>query len=140
MAACVTFAGGLPQKGGYRRFKIKTVEGVDDYASLAEVLSRRCRRLLDEGAPLPDLMLIDGGQGQLGAAARALEALGIEAPCLVSISKREETLHTLERPDGIRLPRRNPGLRLLQFVRDEAHRFAQHYHHILRRKRTFDAD
>jgi excinuclease ABC subunit C len=87
---------------------------------------------------MPDLVLIDGGVGQLHAASEALIAAGLEVPFLASLSKQEEILHTLDKPGGIRLPRRSPGLRLLQYVRDEAHRFAQHYHHILRRKRVID--
>ena len=138
VGACVTFIGGIPQKGGYRRFKVKSVEGIDDFACLKEIVTRRYSRLLEEKQALPDIILIDGGVGQMNAARQALKALGIEHPGLVSIAKREETLYTPARKDGVRLARRNEGLRLLQYVRDEAHRFAQHYHHFLRHKRTFD--
>ena len=129
---------GLPSREGYRRFRIKTVAGVDDFASIREVVTRRYTRLKAEGQTLPGLVLIDGGLGQLGAAREALREAGIAVACLASLAKKEELLHTLEHPAGLRLPRRSPALRLLQFVRDEAHRFAQHYHHILRRKRVLE--
>ena len=138
VGSLVSFFDGMPDKGHYRRFRIKTVEGGDDFASLSEVLTRRFTRLLDEKRPLPDLVLIDGGVGQLHAAAKALAELDVSVPCLASLAKKEETVFTLLQPDGLRLPRRTPGLRLLQYVRDEAHRFAQHYHHILRRKRVLE--
>lgn len=138
VGALVSFFDGLPDKGHYRRFRIKSVEGADDFASLSEVLTRRFTRLIEEQQPLPDLVLIDGGIGQLNAAAQALGALKVTVPCLASLAKKEEIVFTLLQPDGLRLPRRTPGLRLLQYVRDEAHRFAQHYHHILRRKRVLE--
>jgi excinuclease ABC subunit C len=102
------------------------------------VVTRRYTRLKSEGRPLPDLILIDGGLGQLQAAREALQAVGASAPCLASLAKKEEVLFTLDQPAGLRLPRRSAALRLLQFVRDEAHRFAQHYHHVLRRKRVLE--
>jgi excinuclease ABC subunit C len=138
VASCVTFLNGVPARGGYRRFKIKRAEGGDDFASLKEVVSRRYVRLRDEGAAMPDLIMVDGGQGQMAAAAQALRESGIPDFRLCSLAKREEIIYTLDHPEGVRLARRNTGLRLLQYVRDEAHRFAQHYHHILRRKRAFD--
>jgi excinuclease ABC subunit C len=136
VGALVSFHEGLPNKSQYRRFRIKTAEGGDDFASLREVVARRYARLKEEGQPMPDLVLIDGGLGQLHAARDALQAAGLRVPCLASLAKKEEVIFTLDHPAGLRLPRRSPGLRLLQFVRDEAHRFAQHYHHILRRKRV----
>jgi len=115
--------------------RIKTVTGQDDLAMVHEVVSRRFRRLSEEGGVPPDILLIDGGPGQLGAAAQALDELGAEVPLLLSLAKREEVICSLHQPGELKLPRTAPGLKLLQFVRDEAHRFAQHYHHILRRKK-----
>jgi len=136
VGSLVSFVDGLPSREGYRRFKIKSVEGVDDFASIREVVTRRYARLRDEGRALPDFVLIDGGLGQLSSARDALKSIGVEVPYLASLAKQEEIIFSLEHPEGLRLPRRSPALRLLQFVRDEAHRFAQHYHHILRRKRV----
>ncbi|MCX7805754.1 MAG: GIY-YIG nuclease family protein [Planctomycetota bacterium] len=198
VGSLVQFIDGLPSKEGYRRYRIKTAPGADDFAAIREVVSRRYSRLLREGKPLPDIVLIDGGAGQLSAAREAMEAVGIgaggtagaaaarDAPgpaagpggagpdstgprpgksgggaraegagsgktapdpgtggragnravTLASLSKKEETIHTPDRPEGIRLSRSDAGLRLLQHIRDEAHRFAGHYHHILRRKRV----
>lgn len=138
VGSLVSFVDGLPSREQYRRFRIKNVEGVDDFASIREVVTRRYGRLKSEGRAPPDLVLIDGGIGQLHSARDALREGGLAVPFLASLSKQEELLHTLEHPEGIRLPRRSPALRMLQYVRDEAHRFAQHYHHILRRKRVLD--
>src|SRR5262249_34595236 len=137
VASLVTFIDGLPFKPGYRRYRIRSVEGVDDFASIREVVTRRFRRLAREAEVFPEILLIDGGKGQLNAALDAFRLLGIEPPCLISLAKREEEIH---RPEGepLRLSRHAAALRLLQYVRDEAHRFAQHYHHILRRKRLQD--
>jgi excinuclease ABC subunit C len=134
VGSLVTFRDGAPLKSGYRRYRIRQVEGVDDLAMVREVVGRRFRRLGREGAPMPDVLLIDGGRGQLGAAALALERAGAEVPALLSLAKREELVFRLGRPRPLRWPRRAPALRLLMYVRDEAHRFAQHYHHLLRRK------
>src|ERR1043165_4869678 len=136
VGSLVSFVDGLPSREQYRRFKIKTVPGVDDFASIREVVSRRYSRLVNERIAMPDLVLIDGGVGQLHAAQEALNARGIQVPYLASFAKKEEIIYTLDRPEGIRLPRRSPALRMLQYVRDEAHRFCRHYHHILRRKRV----
>jgi len=149
VGALVTFMDGLPSREQYRRFRIKTVAGADDLASVREIVFRRYSRLLNEGTTFPDVILIDGGLGQLHAAREALASAvpatsaAPEQPqsprtFLASLAKKEEIIYTLDQPGGIRLPRRSPGLRLLQYVRDEAHRFARHYHHILRRKRILD--
>lgn len=135
VASLVAFIDGLPFKPGYRRYKINTVAGVDDFASMREVVTRRFRRLADEEHPFPDILLIDGGKGQLNAALDAFRMLHIEPPCLLSLAKREEEIYLPDRDEPIRLSRHAAALRLLQYVRDEAHRFAQHYHHILRRKK-----
>jgi excinuclease ABC subunit C len=135
VASLVQFLDGLPFKPGYRRFRIRDVEGIDDYASIREVIIRRFRKLRDDGDIFPDVLLIDGGIGQLRKGLEAFELLGIAPPAVVSIAKQEELLHIPGREEPLRLNRRSYSLRLLQYVRDEAHRFAQHYHHLLRRKR-----
>jgi excinuclease ABC subunit C len=135
VASLVSFLDGLPFKPGYRRFKIKSVKGVDDFASMREVVSRRFRRLRDADEVFPDILLIDGGKGQLNAALEAFQVLGIDPPCLISLAKQEEEIFRPGESESIRLSKHSAALRLLQYVRDEAHRFAQHYHHMLRRKR-----
>jgi excinuclease ABC subunit C len=136
VASLVQFLDGLPFKPGYRRFKIRDVEGVDDYASIREVVARRFRKLRDDGDVFPDILLIDGGIGQLRKGLEAFEMLGIEPPIVLSLAKKEELVYVTGRDEPLRLSQRSYALRLLQYVRDEAHRFAQHYHHLLRRKRT----
>jgi excinuclease ABC subunit C len=140
VGSLVTFIDGLPFKPGYRRYKIKSVPGVDDFASIREVVSRRIQGLQERDEPFPDIFLIDGGKGQLGAALAAFEALGVKPPTLISLAKREEEIYVPGRSEPIVLSRRSFALRLLQYVRDEAHRFAQHYHHMLRKKRTMGED
>ncbi len=136
VASLVTFIDGLPFRPGYRHYKIKTVAGIDDFRSVHEVVSRRYKRLYDESEPFPDVLLIDGGKGQLNAALAAFEALEIPPPTVVSLAKREEEIFVPGASEPHRLSRNAYALRLLQYVRDEAHRFAQHYHHMLRRKST----
>ncbi len=138
VASLVQFIDGLPFKHGYKRYKIRTVEGVDDFGSIREVVSRRFRRLSEEGESFPDILLIDGGRGQLNAAMEAMQQIGIDPPFTISLAKREEEVYVPDEPEPRRLSRHSFGLRLLQYVRDEAHRFAQHYHHLLRNKSTFD--
>jgi excinuclease ABC subunit C len=135
VASLVSFLDGLPFKGGYRRFKIRTVEGVDDFAAMREVITRRFKRLHDEDASFPDVLLIDGGKGQLNAALEAFQMLGIEPPTVIALAKQEEEIYRPGESEPLKLSRHSAALRLLQYVRDEAHRFAQHYHHILRRKK-----
>ncbi|HSW45336.1 MAG TPA: excinuclease ABC subunit UvrC [Phycisphaerae bacterium] len=136
----VCFIDGKPFKSGYRRFKIKTVQGIDDYAMIREVITRRYRYAASGEELYPDVILIDGGLGQLHAALDAFADMDIRPPMVVSLAKREEELYIQARKAPIRLQRNDAALRLLQQVRDEAHRFVQHYHHILRRKRVFDED
>jgi excinuclease ABC subunit C len=138
VASLVQFIDGLPFKPGYKRYRIKTVDGIDDFKSIHEVVSRRFARLAREGVSPPDILLIDGGKGQLAAALDALESLGVEPPCVISLAKREEEVFVPGRSEPLRLSRDSYSLRLLEYVRDEAHRFAQHYHHLLRGKRTLD--
>ncbi|MCX5685520.1 MAG: UvrB/UvrC motif-containing protein, partial [Planctomycetota bacterium] len=139
VGALVMFLDGRPFKPGYRRFRIKTVAGQNDFAMIGEVVYRRLRRLTDELSIQPDLVLVDGGLGQLHAAAAAIAEAGGERPLLVSLAKRDEEVYVLgmAEKEPLRLARTDPGLKLLQAVRDEAHRFAQHYHHLLRRKALF---
>jgi excinuclease ABC subunit C len=136
VASLVQFLDGLPFKPGYRRFRIRDVEGIDDYASIREVVARRFRKLRDEGDVSPDILLVDGGIGQLRKALEAFRVLDIRPPLVLSLAKKEELVYVMDRTKPLRLSRRSYALRLLQYVRDEAHRFAQHYHHLLRRKRT----
>ncbi|HEV3260950.1 MAG TPA: excinuclease ABC subunit UvrC [Gemmataceae bacterium] len=138
VASLVSFIDGLPFKPGYRRYRIRSVQGVDDFASIREVVTRRFRRLAREEEVFPDILLIDGGKGQLNAALEAFRMLCVEPPCLLSLAKREEEVYRPGEAEPLRLSRHGAALRLLQYVRDEAHRFAQHYHHILRRKKLQD--
>jgi excinuclease ABC subunit C len=136
VASLVQFIDGLPFKPGYRRFRIRGVKGIDDFRSIHEVVARRFQRLHDESELFPDILLIDGGKGQLNAALAAFRELGIDPPTVLSLAKREEEIYLPDRPEPLRLSRGAYALRVLQYVRDEAHRFAQHYHHILRRNST----
>jgi excinuclease ABC subunit C len=139
VASLVQFLDGLPFKPGYRRYKIQGVEGIDDFRSIHEVVSRRFRRMAIEEDTFPDLLMIDGGKGQLNAALAAFRDCDLTPPVLVSLAKREEEIYLPGQKEPLRLGRDSFALRLLQYVRDEAHRFAQHYHHMLRRKSAFDA-
>jgi excinuclease ABC subunit C len=134
VASLVQFIDGLPFKPNYRRFKIRDVAGVDDFASIREVIARRFQRLHDDAEMFPDLLLIDGGKGQLSAALGTFAELGITPPAVISLAKRDEEIFVAGGDEPLRLSRHSFALRLLQYVRDEAHRSAQHYHHILRRK------
>jgi excinuclease ABC subunit C len=132
VGSVVSFVDGIPFKSGYRRYRIKTVEGIDDFAMIHEVVHRRFRRLDEEGRVFPDILLVDGGLGQLNSAKAALEKLGVVPPVMLGLAKEEETIFR----EGRVVPaaKSSPALRLLMYVRDEAHRFAQHYHHLLRGK------
>ncbi|NHJ12823.1 MAG: excinuclease ABC subunit UvrC [Candidatus Thorarchaeota archaeon] len=133
--SCVVFRNGAPDNKRYRMFKIRVKETPDDYAMMQEVVYRRYRGVLHRGEPLPDLILVDGGKGQLNAALKALKEHGLEYLNIAALAKREETLFTRELPEGVVLGEASQGLRLVQAIRDEAHRFAQKYHHKLREKR-----
>ncbi|MDX2132007.1 MAG: excinuclease ABC subunit UvrC [Planctomycetota bacterium] len=141
VASKVSFIDGRPFKSEYRRYKIRTVEGGnDDYASIREAVSRRYRDAGEGQELFPDVIVIDGGLGQLHAALEVFDLLRAKPPMVISLAKKEELIFVQRRAAPIRLPRTNPGLRLVQAVRDEAHRFAQHYHHVLRRKKTLEED
>ncbi len=136
----VCFIDGRPFKDAYRRYRIKTHASNDDFASVKEVVWRRYKYAGMDRELFPDAILIDGGRGQLNAAWDAFEGLEFRPPVLLSLAKKNEELFVHGRPAALRLPRNDPALRLLQSVRDEAHRFVQHYHHILRRRATLEQD
>ena len=149
VGSLVKFIDGRPFKNGYRRFKIKTVKGIDDYAMIAEVVRRRYKYALRGEELWPDLILIDGGLGHLHAAETALKEMiadsvaagePVEMPHtkMASIAKREEDIYLQGSTQPLKLGAHSPVRRLLQYVRDEAHRFAQHYHHILRSKKMLN--
>ncbi|HEY4215904.1 MAG TPA: excinuclease ABC subunit UvrC [Gemmatimonadaceae bacterium] len=140
VASCVWFQNGRPYRAEYRKFKVKTVEGIDDFASMNEVVTRYFARRIEDEKPLPDLVLIDGGKGQLNAAHAALDALGLGAMPLISLAKREEEIFVLGRQESLRLPRRSPALRVLQQARDEAHRFAITFQRKRRTVRTVTSE
>jgi len=129
----IVFNNGRPKKEDYRRYKIKTVKHADDYAMLQEVIKRRYTRLLSEHRKMPDLILIDGGKGQLSAVVKILKWLKLDLPT-ISIAKKEEEIFNPESNQSIKLPYNSEALFLLQRVRDEAHRFAINYHRKIRGK------
>jgi excinuclease ABC subunit C len=134
----VTFIDGVPFKDAYRRYKIKHGQGNNDYLSIQEVVSRRYREAGSNNELYPDVILIDGGLGQLHAAMDVFKGMDVEPPMVISLAKKEELVYVQARSEPLRLARNDAGLRMLQYIRDEAHRFAQHYHHILRRKSQID--
>ena len=140
VASCVWFQNGRPNRGEYRKFKVKSVEGIDDFASMHEVVGRYFARRMEEDRPLPDLVMIDGGKGQLNAAHAAVAALGLGALPMISLAKREEEIFVLGRSESIRLSRRSPALRVLQQARDEAHRFAITFQRKRRTLRTVTSE
>ncbi len=140
VASLVCFVDGQPRKSEYRRFRIRSVQGVDDFASMKEVVTRRYRRLLEEKKPLPDLILIDGGKGQLSSAVEALHGLGIHNQPIAALAKRLDEVFVPGFSQPQNIPRTSPGLKLLQRVRDESHRFAVTYHRLRREKRTLKSE
>ncbi|MDP9206398.1 MAG: excinuclease ABC subunit UvrC [Gemmatimonadota bacterium] len=140
VGSCVWFENGRPRRAEYRKFKVKTVEGTDDFASIQEVVRRYFDRRISEGKPLPDLIVIDGGKGQLSAAYAALAQVGLTDRPLITLAKREEAIFMWGRGEPLKLSRRSPGLRLLQQARDEAHRFAVTYNRKRRTMRTVTSE
>ncbi|HSW31683.1 MAG TPA: excinuclease ABC subunit UvrC [Longimicrobiales bacterium] len=140
VASAVVFENGEPRKAAYRHMRIKGDWGNDDLRSMAEAVTRYFRRRVEEGAPLPDLAVIDGGKGQLSAATDALQLLGLPHVQVAALAKKEEEVFLPGRKKGIRLDRRDRALHLLQRIRDEAHRFAVTYNRKLRSKRTLRSD
>ena len=126
------FVDGRPDKSGYRKFKIKTVSGRDDYSMISEIVKRRYYRLAEENSKLPDLVLIDGGKGQLNAAQKSLQSVRVKIPC-ASLAKQHEEVFLSNRKEPIIIPRKSQALKILQHARDEAHRFGVAYNRTLRK-------
>ena len=126
------FIGGKPNKSGYRKFKIKTVSGRDDFAMIGEIIKRRYYRLLEENSELPDLIVIDGGKGQLSAATKSLESLGTKIPC-ISLAKENEEIYLPKRKNPIIISKTKSSLKILQHARDETHRFGVAYNRTIRK-------
>ncbi len=137
VGSLVCFMDGKPFKSGYKRFRIKTVTGIDDFRCIAEVVSRRYREAGAGNELFPDVILIDGGLGQLHAAQAAFAQMDVKPPMVISLAKREEEIYMQGRALPFKLARTSAALKLLQFARDEAHRFAQNYHHLLIARRQF---
>lgn len=143
VGSIVWFENGRPRRSEYRTMKVKTVDeahGPDDFASMREVVFRYFRRRVDESKPLPDLVVIDGGKGQLSAATDALAELGLQAQPIISLAKKDEEIFVPGKAESLRLPRRSPALRLLQQARDEAHRTAVTYNRKRRTMRTVTSE
>ncbi len=133
VASMVAFRNGRPERSQYRRFKVKTVEGIDDFASMREIVGRRLARLVDEGKPLPDLLVIDGGKGQVEAAWAVVQSMGLGELQVIGLAKRLEEIVFPGRSETILLKRTSPALKMLQRARDEAHRFAITFQRSLRK-------
>lgn len=140
VGSAVWFENGRPKRGEYRKFKVKTVEGSDDFASMREVVTRYFNRRMADEKPSPELVVIDGGRGQLSAAHEAMESLGLGDRPLISLAKKEEEVFVWGRTEPVRISRRSPALRLLQQARDEAHRFAVTYNRKRRSMRTVTSE
>lgn len=137
VGSMVSFFSARPRKDEYRRFRIKNVDGINDYACLREVIRRRYSRLLKEKAGLPDLILIDGGRAHLNVAIDELDKMGPLKIPVISIAKRKEYIYAADKRKPLVLPRNSPALKLIMRIRDEAHRFAISYHKLLRKKKFF---
>ena len=135
VASMVQFRNGKPDKSNYRRFKIQTVEGIDDFSSMAEVIRRRYSKLKFEKLAFPNLIVVDGGKGQLSSALNELEKLNLKVP-IISLAKREEEIFLPGKSNPIILDKKSKALKLLQHIRDEAHRFAISYNRLLRKKKV----
>jgi excinuclease ABC subunit C len=143
VASMVVFEDGRPKKSDYRKFKIRsTAEGniVDDFASMREVIRRRYSRVVEERLPLPDLIMVDGGKGQLSSACEVLNELSLQSQPIISLAKRLEEVYVPDESDPVPIPKTSSALRLLQQIRDEAHRFAITFHRSLRDKRTLQTE
>ncbi|MGK2934806.1 MAG: excinuclease ABC subunit UvrC [Gemmatimonadaceae bacterium] len=140
VGSAVWFENGRPKRGEYRKFRVKTVEGSDDFASMREVVTRYFNRRMADEKPSPELVVIDGGRGQLSAAHEAMESVGLGDRPLISLAKKEEEVYVWGRTEPVRISRRSPALRLLQQARDEAHRFAVTYNRKRRSMRTVTSE
>jgi excinuclease ABC subunit C len=139
VASMVCFSQGRPDKKNYRRYRIRTVEGQDDFASMAEVVRRRYARVQREKLRVPDLVIVDGGKGQLSRAVHELAALGMEHVPVIGLAKQHEEIFIPGRSDPLVLPHDSGAIRLLQRIRDEAHRFANGYHQLLMKQRVAES-
>ncbi|MGH2643858.1 MAG: excinuclease ABC subunit UvrC, partial [Chitinophagaceae bacterium] len=136
--ACIVFKDGVPSNKDYRHFNIKTVTGINDFASMSEVVYRRYKRLLDEKQPLPQLVIIDGGKGQLGAAMESIQKLGLTGSMtLIGLAKNVEEIFFTGDKESLKLPFNSESLNLIRRVRDEVHRFGITFHRQKRSKGTF---
>ncbi len=140
VASMVVFENGRPKKSEYRKFKVRSMQGPDDFASMREVIERRYARLLQERAELPDLIVVDGGKGQLSSTVEVLQRLGLKEIPAIGLAKRLEEVFVPGSSDPQSIPRTSSGLKLLQQIRDEAHRFAVTYHRVVRKKRTLQTE
>jgi excinuclease ABC subunit C len=140
VASLVCFVDGRPRKSDYRHFRIAGIEGQDDFAMMQQVVSRRFRRLKDEGQSFPDLLLVDGGKGQLSSAVEVLGRLGAGNQAVIGLAKRLEEVFVPGNPDPQNIPKTSSSLRLLRAIRDESHRFAVTYHRKVRKKRTLASE
>ncbi len=140
VSSLVVFEDAKPKKSEYRKYKIKSVVGPDDFASMKEVVERRYSRMLQEQTPLPDLIVVDGGKGQLSSAIEVLQKLGITNTPIIGLAKRLEEVYVPNQSDPVQIPKTSTGLRLLQQIRDEAHRFAITFHRQLRSKRILQTE
>jgi excinuclease ABC subunit C len=140
VASLVVFVDGKPKKSEYRKFKIHSIEGQNDFASMQEVVKRRYERLLRENEELPNLVMVDGGKGQLSSAVEVLDALGLKTLPILGLAKKLEEVFLPHQSEPVQLPRTSSGLRLMQQIRDEAHRFAVTYHRIVRSKRILQTE
>ncbi len=140
VGSLVVFIDGQPARSEYRKYKVRSISGPDDYAALREIIERRINRLLAENRPLPDLVFVDGGKGQLNSARQVLESLNLSKIPVCSLAKKEEIIFSAAQPEGLRLDPTSPALKLLQHVRDEAHRFAISFHRRRRQKRSLASE
>jgi excinuclease ABC subunit C len=140
VASMVVFVDGKTRKSEYRKFKIQSVAGPDDFASMREIIRRRYARVLEQQEQLPDLIVVDGGKGQLSSAGEVLEELGISDQPIIGLAKRLEEVFLPGKSEPEMIPKTSPGLRLLQQVRDEAHRFAVTFHRTIRSQRTLQTE
>lgn len=140
VASLVVFEKGKPKKSDYRKFIIKTVEGQDDFASMSEVIERHYRRVLEENKPFPDLIMVDGGKGQLNSAIKILKKLGLTNFNIIGLAKRLEEIYMPDKKEPLQIPKTSSSLKLLQQIRDEAHRFAITFHREKREKRIIKSE
>jgi excinuclease ABC subunit C len=140
VASMVVFVDGKPKKSEYRKFKIHSVEGQNDFASMQEVVKRRYERLLRENQELPNIIMVDGGKGQLSSAVEVLDTLGLKTIPILGLAKKLEEVFLPHQSEPVQLPRTSSGLRLMQQIRDEAHRFAITYHRVVRSKRVLQTE